>query len=118
MMRRPPRSTLFPTRRSSDLLAFFAPRLDLVPEGPGGHEAVLQVAAEVVQDVGPAVALVLHEALQQAQGDGLAVGSLVLDGPRERRGVLEADLLGEVASDLQVGVGSSLQAPVRLQDEP
>ena len=79
-------------------------RFVLALRTPRGQQVVLQVTVEVVEDVGPAIALVLHEALQEAQGGRLAVGARVLDRAGERRRVLETRLLGQVASDLEVGV--------------
>src|SRR5215217_584892 len=95
-------------------------RLDvlLALKAPRGHQAVFQIAAEVVENVGPSVTLVLHKALQEAEGGRVAVRPLVFDGPGQRRRFLEASLLGEVASDLQVRIRPFLEAAVCLQDEP
>ncbi len=78
---------------------------------------VLEEALEVVERVGPAVALVGDVALQQRQRHGRAVVAEVLDRAGHRHAVGEVRDLGQEAAHLELGVDAGAQAPVALEEQ-
>ena len=78
----------------------------------------LVVTVELVQRPLPAVAFVLHEALEQHKGGGFVALATHLDGSAEGRSVGEAGGFREEAADFHVGILSGLLTPKQLQDEP
>src|SRR5256885_15870764 len=106
MIRRPPRSTLFPYRRSSDLNL-------LTPDSPDGHFAHVPVADTEQPGMGAAVGSVVGGALGAAGGfsAGSALASLMLPGvgPILAGGLLGTGLLGLTGAAGGAAVGDALE---------
>src|SRR2546421_1828891 len=111
MIRRPPRSTLFPTRRSSDLLAVVL-RLLLGrrAERQGGQlretvDELRNLGAEVAADVLERRVGVLYDIVQQRRGDGRGIHQLLGENRRHRYAVRDV-VVPRLALLAAVGLGA------------
>ena len=73
---------------------------------------------QVGQRVAPAVALVRHIGLKQAERHQATVGAAVLDHAHDRHAVREVGHLGEEAPDLELRVHTGPHTAVSLEEEP
>src|SRR5262249_29247494 len=74
-------------------------------------------APQLIERITPCVALIWHESLEDGQRARLFVIGPVLDSPGQLRRMQKLEPIGEVASDLKVGVGAGFQAAEQLENE-